>query len=96
MLYFAFLLGTVVYPFVKKISDVRLPSVWFLVGAAALMLIDAALDIFDILKNTHLTRSITGIILGFVLVFYIIPGFINFLYEIYSFLKFSKTPAKNE
>ena len=94
-LYFSFLLGTVIYPFVKKVSDVSLPSVWFLLGAAALMFGDAMLDIFGILKNTHLTRSITGVVLGFVLVFYLVPGFINFIYEIFSFLDFNvKTKRK--
>lgn len=89
-LYFAFLIGTIIYPYVKKISDVNLPSVWFLLVASALMLIDALSDITGIYINTHITRSITGFILGFVLVFYIVPGFINFSHEIFTFLKFNR------
>lgn len=95
MLYFGFLIGTIIYPFVKKISDVNLPKVWFLLGASALMLADALSDITGLYINTHLTRSITGLVLGVVLVFYIIPGFINFSHEIVSFLKFHRTRKQN-
>jgi uncharacterized membrane protein len=97
ILYFAFLLGTIVYPFIKKISDVKLPSVWYLVGASVLMVADVALDITGVFKNDFWTRSLTGGILGFALVFYIVPGIINFSYEVYSFFKYKPAyPVKNE
>ena len=97
ILYFGFFVGTVIYPFIKKISDVKLPSIWYLVIACVLMIADVALDLTDVLKNDFLTRSVTGGILGFVLVFYIIPGVINFSYEVYSFFKYKPAvPVKNE
>lgn len=96
MLYFGFLFGTIIYPFVKKISDVTLPSVWFLLAASAIIGVDALSDITGIYINTHLTRSITGFILGLVLVFYIIPGFINFAHEIITFLKFKGNKRAEE
>ncbi len=86
-IYFSFLLGTLVYPFTRKITNVKLPSIWFLVAACIVMVADVSLDLMDVLKNTYLTRSISGGVLGFVLAFYIIPGFINFTFEVASFLK---------
>lgn len=97
ILYLGFLIGTIIYPFIKKISDVKLPSIWYLVIASGLMIVDVSLDLSDLYKNNFITRSITGAILGFVLAFYIIPGMINFIYEVYSFFKFKQPlPVKNE
>lgn len=97
ILYLGFLVGTVIYPFIKKVTNVKLPSVWYLVIASGLMVGDVALDLMDVYKNNFVTRSITGATLGFVLAFYIIPGMINFIYEIYSFIKFKPVvPVKNE
>ena len=86
-IYFAFLLGTLVYPFTRKITNTTLPSIWFLVSACVVMVLDVGMDILDVMKNTYVTRSIAGAVLGLVLSFYLIPGFINFAYEVTSFLK---------
>ena len=51
------------------------------------MVLDVGMDLMGVLKNTYVTRSISGAVLGFVLSFYLIPGFINFIYEVTSFLK---------
>jgi hypothetical protein len=69
------------YPLVKKMSNLYIPPIWMLLGAAALVAIDAGLDSFDILKNTYATREITGTIIGLVLPFYIIPGTLRMFYE---------------
>lgn len=86
-LYIAFLLGTIVYPFFRKIDDVKLPSIWYLLIATGLLLADSSLEIFNFQDNTFLTRTVTGFILGFVLPFYLIPGFVNFVQEVVSFFK---------
>jgi len=86
-IYIAFLLGTIIYPFFRKIDDVKLPSIWYLLIATGLLLADSSLEIFNFQDNTFLTRSVTGFILGFVLPFYLIPGFINFVQEVVSFFK---------
>jgi uncharacterized membrane protein len=86
-LYIAFLLGTIVYPFFRKINDVKLPSIWYLLIATGLLLADSSLEIFNFQDNTFLTRTVTGFILGFVLPFYLIPGFVNFVQEVVSFFK---------
>jgi uncharacterized membrane protein len=81
MIYFAFLFSTMLYPLVKKMSNLYIPPIWMLLGAAALVAIDAGLDSFDILKNTYATREVTGTIIGLVLPFYIIPGTLRMFYE---------------
>ena len=86
-IYIAFLLGTIVYPFFRKIDDVKLPSIWYLLIATGLLLADSSLEIFNFQDSTFLTRSVTGFILGFVLPFYLIPGFVNFVQEVVSFFK---------
>lgn len=87
-IYFSFLLGIILYPFIHKLDNVRMPAIWVIITAAGIMLADSLLDIFDILDNTFLTRSITGFILGVVLPFYLIPGFTILSYEIHSFFKY--------
>jgi len=82
-IYFAFLLGIIVYPFIRKLNNIDLPAIIFLLLGTALVIIDASLDILDVIKNTFITREITGAILGFILPFYIIPGTIRIFYEFY-------------
>jgi uncharacterized membrane protein len=83
-IYLGFLIGVILYPFVRHLSNIDLPSLWFLFIGAALIIIDAGLDILDILKNTFVTREITGAILGLILPFYIIPGLVRIFYEFFN------------
>jgi uncharacterized membrane protein len=83
-IYFAFLLSTVIYPFTRRLNITKMPSVWILLAGAALVGLDAGLDIFDVVKNTSATREITGAILGAILPFYIIPGTIRVFDEFFS------------
>ena len=75
------------YPFFKRIDNVKLPSIWYLLIAAGLLLVDSSMEIFNFQDNSFLSRSVTGFILGFVLPFYLIPGFVNFVQEVVSFFK---------
>ncbi len=80
-IYFAFLLGVILYPFLRKLSNIDLPSLFYLFIPVGLMILDVGLDLLDIQKNSFLTRDITGAIIGFVLPFFIIPGTIRVFYE---------------
>lgn len=71
------------YPFVKKLNNNNLPSLWILFAGAVLVLIDVGLDTFDIIKNTFLTREITGAILGIILAFFLVPGTIKIFDEFF-------------
>lgn len=93
VIYLSFTLGTIVYPFFKNLNKIDMPSIWILLGAAAVMFFDAIAGFIGIYENTFLTRSITGGLLGFVLPFYIIPGLINFIFEVKNFLKNDKADA---
>ena len=82
-IYFSFLLGVIIYPFIRKLNNIDLPSLVFLAIGAVLVALDAGLDLFDIFKNTYITREISGAVLGVVLPFYIIPGTIRVFYEFF-------------
>lgn len=83
-IYFAFLLGVIIYPFFRKLSNIDLPSLWYLFIPVGLMLLDVALDLMDIQKNSFLTRDVTGAAIGVVLPFFIIPGTIRVFYEYFT------------
>ncbi|MBM4158263.1 MAG: DUF2085 domain-containing protein [Ignavibacteria bacterium] len=94
LIYIGFVTGALAYPLIskkKKFTDI--PSIWILLTAVLLLFTDAVLDISGILPNSFTTRAITGFLTGFVLTFYLIPGFTLFFTEIKSILKRKK---KNE
>ena len=86
-IYAGFLIGTVLYPFRKDLSNVNTPSSWFLIIAVSILFIDVLLDSLGIISNTIYSRSVTGFIIGTVLPFYLIPGFVRFFHELFTFLK---------
>lgn len=81
VIYFGFLLSTLLFPFFKRLNNSDLPAIWILLVGAGLVGIDAILDMLDIVKNTFISREITGSVLGLLLPFYIIPGSIRLLDE---------------
>ena len=83
-MYFGFLLTTIIYPFVRKLSNSELPPLWILFVGVGLVALDAGFDIFEVYKNTFATREITGAILGMILPFFIIPGSIRLFEEFFS------------
>lgn len=82
-IYLSFLLGVILYPVFYKLNNVRLPSIWYLLISAFIVFLDAALNLLGIIENTFFTRTISGILIGVVLPFYLIPGFINLSNEVY-------------
>lgn len=78
--YAGFLLGIVIYPFVRQLRDTApLPRVW-LFAAMIPMGVDWSLTFFDIWENTHLSRLITGAILGAACAFFIVPAVVEIGY----------------
>lgn len=87
--YGGFLLGFIVYPIIRELKTTdSFPRFW-LFAAMIPMGIDFSLTFFDIWENTHLSRVLTGGILGFACAFFIIPA----LVEISFFIKFR--PKRN-
>ncbi len=71
------------YPLVRKLNNIDLPSLFYLFIGVGLMLLDVGLDLLDVQKNSFITRDITGGIIGIILPFFIIPGVIRVFYEFY-------------
>ncbi len=86
-IYTGFFIGTAVYPLKYRVNNITVPSLWILSAAAIILMIDVVLDSTGIWQNTFFSRSVTGFFIGFVLPFYVIPGFVKFFFEIHSFFK---------
>jgi uncharacterized membrane protein len=69
---FAFLL--VLYPLVRPLRSTYLPPPKWLFLAAVPLTVDFGLTFLGIWENTHTTRLLTGMLLGSVTVFYVMPG----------------------
>ncbi|HJZ82420.1 MAG TPA: DUF2085 domain-containing protein [Pyrinomonadaceae bacterium] len=76
-LYSGFALAALVYPLTRSLARTDTPRIFWLILAAALLAIDFSLGYFSIWPNTHLSRFVTGALLGAVAVFYIVPGLIE-------------------
>ena len=64
-----------------------MPPLVYLFVAAIILFLDVMLDTAGIISNTFFSRSATGFLMGFILPFYIIPGFIKFFDEVNSFVR---------
>ena len=76
-IYGGFLLGVIVYPIVRSLRNVQTPARKWLFLAAVPLAVDFSLEFFGIWHNTHSSRFFTGALLGSVVVFYVLPGFIE-------------------
>jgi uncharacterized membrane protein len=76
-LYSGFTLATLCYPLARSLRRTDTPSRLWLLLAVVPLVIDFSLSYFGIWENTHLTRFLTGALLGGVALFYIIPGLIQ-------------------
>lgn len=85
--YSGFFLGAALYPLKYRLNNISTPSVFLLIFAVTLMMFDVLFDVSGIAANTFYSRSVTGFIVGFVLPYYLIPGFIKFFTEVHSFLR---------
>lgn len=75
--YFGFVLTLAVYPLLKSLRRTDLPSRKWLIAAAIPLLIDFSLTFFGIWENTPQSRFLTGMLLGSVMVFYVMPGIVE-------------------
>ena len=75
--YFGLLAGIVTYPLWRAIDSIDpLPRFWLLLSLLPIS-IDWSLGVFGIWDNNHLTRFITGLILGVACAIYIIPALVE-------------------
>lgn len=75
--YFGLLLGFAVYPLCRNIAEIEpLPRVWLFLSLIPIT-IDWALTMFGIWENTHLSRFVTGLILGLACATFIVPAIVE-------------------
>lgn len=75
--YFGLLLGFAVYPLWRAVDEIEpLPRFWLFLSVIPIS-IDWSLTVFGIWENTHLSRLITGLILGFACATYIVPALVE-------------------
>jgi len=76
-LYAGFAIVLLVYPSIRPLRSVVVPSAKWLFLAATPLAIDFSLTFLGIWKNTHTTRLLTGLLLGGATVFYVVPGLVE-------------------
>jgi uncharacterized membrane protein len=76
-IYFGFALTLLAYPLVRSLRSTTTPARKWLLLAALPLAIDFSLTFFGVWENTHTSRLLTGLLLGSVAVFYIMPGIVD-------------------
>jgi uncharacterized membrane protein len=77
-IYLGFTITVLLYPLLKSLRRTDLPPRKWLIAAAIPLVVDFSLTIFGIWENTHSTRFATGVLIGSVGVFYVMPGIVDF------------------
>lgn len=73
-IYFGFALTLLAYPLLRSLRTTTTPARKWLLLATLPLLIDFSLTFFGVWENTHTSRLLTGLLLGSVAVFYVMPG----------------------
>ena len=76
-IYAGFAFTLLVYPLVRSLRNTATPPRSLLILAAVPLAIDFSLTFFGIWENTHTSRLLTGLLLGSVAVFYVMPGIVE-------------------
>ena len=75
--YLGLLVGIAAYPLIRPIDEIEpLPRFWLFVSLVPIT-VDWSLTVFGIWENTHLTRVITGMILGIACAIFIVPALVE-------------------
>ena len=75
--YFGLLLGFAIYPLWRSVDEIEpLRRIWLFLSLIPIS-VDWSLTIFGIWENTHLSRFITGLILGVACSTFIVPALVE-------------------
>ncbi len=76
-IYVGFVIGLALYPFGRNLSDQTTPSrIWLVIGALP-MLIDVGGDFVGMFANTFFSRTATGLLVGVVAAFFLLPAWVG-------------------
>ncbi len=75
--YFGLFTGFLIYPLWRKIEEIEPVARFWLFLSLIPIGIDWALTMFGVWENTHLSRVVTGLILGVVCATFIIPALVE-------------------
>jgi uncharacterized membrane protein len=78
-IYAGFIVGLLLYPFLRDLREDRFPPRWILIGAAVPTAIDFAGGVLGLFANTFLSRALTGVLFGAAAAFYATPGLVSAL-----------------
>jgi uncharacterized membrane protein len=95
-LYAGFAVGVIVYPLARSLRQLETPRRVWLFVAAVPTLIDWAGGALGIFENTHLSRSVTGALLGAVCAFYVVPGLVDVSLSGWNYLFARRARAANQ
>ena len=79
-LYAGFAAGVLLYPLARPLGVRHAPARAWLFAAAAPTALDFSLGLLGVWENTHLSRSLTGALLGAVAALYVLPGLLDLSY----------------
>jgi uncharacterized membrane protein len=82
-IYAGFALSVLCYPLARSLKRVDTPRLLWLLLAVVPITVDWSLGFFDVWANTHLSRFLTGALLGSVAAVYVVPGLIDLCQEIW-------------
>ncbi len=75
--YFGLVAGFLIYPLWRDVDNIApLPKLWLFLSLLPIT-IDWSLTVFGIWQNTHLSRFITGLILGIACATYMVPAIVE-------------------
>lgn len=75
--YFGLLVGLLSYPLFRSMEEIEpFPRIWLLLSMIPIG-IDWSLTFFEYWENTHLSRVVTGLILGFACAVFIVPALVE-------------------
>jgi uncharacterized membrane protein len=78
-LYTGFAIAALLYPLLRSLNRTNPPARRWLLVAAVPMSLDVGLDVLGVWQNTPSSRLMTGLLLGAVAAFFVIPGLIDLL-----------------
>lgn len=90
--YFGLFFGFVVYPLMRRIEETEpFPRVWLFLAMIP-MGVDWSLGFFEIWENTHLSRFLSGAILGAACGIFIVPALVE-LFALFAGKRHRKKPS---